>query len=282
MQRRGDQHSFIIAVVIILLTFFVALAIYIQTGAMASSDYDLRACQLSLTLQANTKFAGVVNSPFTIDCPRRILTVTDTKTLAQKQNSKVPAAPLTYYTPDPKNQTKLVIGLTYTSLTDNIMDSILAESMRRCWLIGEEGKQPIFNAPRTFERHTVCMICDQIDFRASSDELSSGAILSSYLINTKMPNSNPSITYDQYLFTPTTLQGSYYTTGSDNNADSGFTLSTGKDCLVTKDIEENPDMSTGTYATVLFRWFAGNDKGCMTTYVVPASKLRSLCEYIAN
>lgn len=296
---KGDvQHAFIIAVLIIIMTLFVLLIILSMTGLILADDFDMRTCQLTLTLQANSQIglggATSFDSPFAIKCPRRYIEIDEKGAITKFQDRKLVSKPVLLYTPDTTDPLTLKPTL-FKTWNDSAIQNVLAESMHRCWQIGGQGQEAIFNDESYATNKNICLICDQIDVNLPAGvEYDSGAggqaTLSTYLKQHNAPLTKPIKTYDDYLFTPTSLQRSFFersiftthgvSIGDMMNGDT--TLSGGKLCLGYGNINEDPVITRGTYATVLFRYFAKRDYGCMNTYVVPADKLKSLCDYIAN
>jgi hypothetical protein len=276
MKKGLLEQSFIIIAIILIVSLSVFIFILNKLDITLNNSYDREACAASIAVQAATKpeLPGTdnqlfeANSPFRINCPRRTLTVTNNEVTGEYRGTRFPKQAVPVYV---KNQEgKLVSTQKYDNLNAEVLYSAVAESMRQCWAVGREGKIRVFNDRTAFLKKNVCLICDEIIITTPPQPTT--ASFENYLKSTYMPNRQPPISYDSYLFTPTQLPG----------GDAGETLSGGEQCLQDYNINKNLVFDQGSYAVVFFRAFSHTQTGCINTYVVPVEELWGLCDYVAN
>ena len=269
------QHALLISAIGIIVTLSILILLLVRLGIILDADTDMRLCQTTLEMQTITQigpdgYAFQVNSPLKLNCKRRFIEITDAK-IVQKQLSKLrPDEKLPVYLKNNEGKLEKTTDIAGKP-RDEVLDSFMAESMKRCWAQGFEGKQKLFNDPTFYDKVNICLICDQINVNVEP-AYAKRSLLSSYLIDTTMPNRKDPVTYADYLFT--------LTQGEEDDE----TLSGGKICLVDNSIDETlVGMRSGTYATVFIRGGASaHNDGCMAAYVVPATRLTGLCDYVAN
>jgi hypothetical protein len=297
-RKDGLVHSFVVALIITLIAFLIIFGIAIRTGFIAGEDTDTNLCRVTLAAQELSKveFGGMTfNSPLASACKRRVIDITDdgirivkkgmdTKASVYLKQGDVLRRTTDYDLKGPRTQEALA--------------SHFSESMRRCWLRGLEGKVEVFNDRTNVFKGTVCLLCDETHVRLSNPEPTRRAWLSGYVFSTVMPADKDRRTYGEYLFTILPADNDAYADfwemvidratlggvrllGFSTDA-SRFTSSAQSICIIENDITMDPVLRDGSYATVFFRDFSKIQTGCMAVAVVPAQKVRSLCDYVAN
>jgi hypothetical protein len=269
--KRGDiEKTFVISLVLISIVALLLLGWLYRSGWILNDESAVQKCRLALELKASTRTSAlgagtIFNSPFKAKCTRRILEISENEVKNIRPGLKPDTTLPVYVKGKPITS--------YNTLSREMLYSELASSMRRCWYMGLEGKEPVFNARGVWGEHTACMICDEIHID-NEEQFLTGSLFEEYLQKTPMPGMNET-TYEEYIFPAREIVGS--------NGDNEHILAGGRVCLADNGIDTNTVMGPGTYATVFFRGdFNRVHKGCMATYVVDAETVRSLCEYSVN
>jgi len=300
----GLVHSFVVALIITLIAFLIILGFAIRTGVIANEDADVNICRVTLAAQELSQMRlSMTNvrldSPLASACKRRIVEISERGVYLIKRgpNTKIPV-----YLNNSAGNLQRTTNYDLQSersaaYRQQVLASHFSESMRRCWLRGLEGQVEVFNDRTLFSSATVCMLCDETRVQLSSSP-PRGAWLSSYIHRTTMPTDSEKRTYGEYLFTMTSgdsraygnwmegfadgaTLGAIRLLGLDPSADR-FTTNAQSVCIIENNINQNPSLRDGTYATVFFRDFSKFQTGCMAVAVVPAQQVRTLCDYVAN
>lgn len=278
--KRGEEEgagmpmSTIVGIVLLLAGFLVIIAIV--TGLpqlLFGSQSDFRICQLSLAAQANTRtIATGGDSVLQINCVWRFLEVTEhafQQVFPDKAGSS-PQSISVYYT---KTDGTVTRTKSYDAVSEEILYSSFAESMRNCWAMGLEGKQPIMQLEGglfTPDTKIACVVCDQITVKSVPPTMQSD--FETYIEKTKIPNNKDGLTYAQYFFPDTVIHDSH------------------SDILVQKDcpaysfskLDRLTSIGIGTYYTVLVRDFNIDGSDCLTVQALTPTQLDSVCEATAN
>jgi hypothetical protein len=199
MNSKGIAHEFVISLIIIIIGAVIIFTWLHKQGIIAGEDADLNLCRVGIAAQEKMQGLGMVSraaigtidSPLKINCKRREVTI-GPKQIEVKRTG--PNEVLATYDIEGKPHR------VYNNMNEQILNSYMAESMRRCWYMGLEGKKPIFNPRETgffelTETPNICMICDQISVELPQNELpTSNTFLYPFLQKTKMPNTKDGLT----------------------------------------------------------------------------------------
>ena len=119
----------------------------------------------------------------------------------------------------------------------------------------------------------VCVVCDEIDVDRGAQAAVPGTEvdnwLTSYIEKTAIPSraASASQTYGDFL---------------DRSKGDDDSFPNTKMCAEQINLRD-PRISDGSYVTLLIRRFSDvADEGCMTTAVVSANAMRTVCTYVAN
>lgn len=273
--------EFIITTLLLIATLCIVLVLLIKFGIITQSDSDAQLCRTTLAVQG--KIDNPIINPTTSKCIRRIVEVSE-------KNVQSKSKLMNYVVPLFINNKTVV---SYHELNDTIMNSFLSDSLRRCWYMGLEGKEAVFNRGYSNGK-TICMICDEIHVKMNDDkQLNQDKQFATYLNMTLMPNLKERMTYGKYLFTPTSVQIAMLglrrlvvplfnvALRHSYNPEDAAAIA-GTFCLNLKKVDMDPVFKTGSYATIFFRYHSNTDGGCMNAYVIPATKVKTLCDYVAN
>ncbi len=283
--KKGITEGFIVTLVLVCATGIILFLWLAATGKILNSTVDTEICRSTLLTQQSTsgyKYTpATFTSPVSANCPSRHVTIGErsvttqqymrtyfTKTFTKELTKKTP---MTIY---PQANGQPVIA--YSQITEEVVLSTAAESMRRCWYMGLEGEEPIFNSRTTWDRARVCMVCDNINLEGTKT-FGTTKTLSTFL-NERTLASKGSQTYSDYLFTVRE-----HRLLSEDNQDAGTAIAGLRTCLGEANITEDVVFEPGSYVTVLFRDFSRlRPNGCIATYVIPAQQTRDLCDFVLN
>jgi hypothetical protein len=288
--RRGLANETIIILIILILTLVGIAVIFLNSTRLLSDETRMKICAASIVVQQQTNerwFTLFMDSPFSTACGRRFLTIDRTETTARSSGSLRGEAAI------PVRQVgstgRLIPAESYRAVTGDIVASVAADSLRRCWDVGGNGKQDVFvDEGLWFERSTVCMVCDEIVVASPLADPPTATWLTDWLTTRQVPGTQTRSTYAEYLyFSATKDAGSggpivapYNTLVSGGNS---ARMTQQLDCLARIGIDPNPQLRSGTaYATIFVRSFGFGRESCMAPAIVPVTRVRTLCEFVAN
>ncbi len=277
--RSGLMHSFLVALIILLISFGLVIMWLIRAGIIVDDEADVNLCRATLAIQAKTQLGpdsvGDFDSPFSSVCKRRVIEIGPDSVTVRGNGKFSLSRPLGIWAPKPADPNAFERKNVKGETTEAVAQSVLAESLRRCWTLGIEGDMKVFE-DRSIKNQNVCLVCDEIhvDRGASSSPIprapSSTTWLAEYLEKTTMPGTRTG--------QPTTYAAFLDYVGAQSEDD----YPRAKALRENRGIAQDYPLSDGTYATILLRRFGEFGGGWATTAVVPTSKLRILCKYVAN
>lgn len=305
--KKGIEQQFLVILILTILGFLIILGFAVRTGYISNVEADTNLCRVTLAAQELSQIrvsrTGIVmDSPLSTACKRRTVNVMDDGIFSERRG---PDQKLPVYLKQ-QSEATLLKGTTNYDLEESksqayrqeVLASYFSESMRRCWLRSLEGEVEVFNDETTFKTANVCMLCDETHVSLGAAQNTKGAWLSTYIQGTVMPGDVEKRTYGEYLFTINDAENSAYANffealvsvgtggaihllGLSSDA-SRFTNNAQFVCITENNINMNPVIRDGSYATIFFRDFSKFQTGCMAVAVVPAQQVRSLCDYVAN
>jgi hypothetical protein len=280
--RKGLMHAFLITLIILLLAFAIIITWMVRAGIIIDDEADVNTCRATLALQTKTD-ADVpfvhVNSPFASSCKRRFITIGEETVKVRGSGTFAVNRDMATWIVSKDNPEKTTLHVVREPVTQEVASSVLAESLRRCYTMGLEGDIVAFNRESFFNRN-VCLVCDEIQVQRRSQSPIPAAPsvnwLRDYLAKTLIPGTvarDAPETYASFLDYEGPQAYDEYPESLQLQEKIG--------------IAEDYPLRDGSYATIMIRRFGGQHftdpaDGRMTVAVVPTSKLRVLCNYVAN
>jgi hypothetical protein len=292
------MHSFLVGLIIFLLAFVLVFIWLIRAGIIIDDEADVNLCRATLAVQRTTSLPLWLDSPFSSICKRRFIEIgpdsvtmrnAGTFTIARSMGVWLPretqASPGTAPTETAREQLLTNGQFVRTTIDKPVTQveaqSIVAESLRRCWTMGLEGNVKVFD-DRSWTNQNVCLLCDEIHVKRTTGNDEAAPIpriagddwLTRYLENTEMPgkttNDIPE-TYSLFLDYTGPRATEQYPKAQAFKEQFG--------------LEDNYALTDGSYATLLIRRFKydfDDGPGTSAAVFVPTNKIRSLCKFVAN
>jgi hypothetical protein len=146
--------------IILILAGAIILYIFVaKVAAKSTYEQSINACRLSVIAQSGTEVMptiGGVKSPFDVNCDRRYVTFYNTKVELGLNPENMKPIPVLY---NARKTTK------FRSLSDSVVNSVIAEEMRICKYQFADGRIDIFtNDDSTVGTDKVCFVCSEISF----------------------------------------------------------------------------------------------------------------------
>ncbi|HYD03193.1 MAG TPA: hypothetical protein VEC16_02740 [Alphaproteobacteria bacterium] len=159
-RNRKGQLGRIVSMTLIIVGAIVLYLFIAKVSQKATFDEAINACRLSVIAQSSTELAPTLSglkSPFSINCEKRYVDIYNTRVELGLSPENMRPLAVTY---GGKKTTQ------FKTLTESVVNQVIAEEMRICKYQFGDGKINIFRNNQEIVNGGVCFVCSEINFKS--------------------------------------------------------------------------------------------------------------------